>query len=200
LDLPFTEAEEVPESRIPDYEIVNHKMPSEQNYVGRLLESAMKYKNWSNPEFTFQMTGPSNTPTINCKGEIDVDNNTIFVYATGSTKQDAKQLAAKKMLKIIKDTVVIEEQEPVRPSLETDIASNNVGLVQEFCMKNKLPVPEYLFSQKGLKHITLFICDLKFTFKDNKYHWSASGITKKEAKQNVAEKAYQELKELKTKK
>lgn len=200
LDLPFTEVEEVTESRIPDYEIVNHKVPSEQNYVGRLLESAMKYKNWSNPEFTFQMTGPSNTPTINCKGEIDVDNNTIFVYATGNTKQDAKQLAAKKILKIIKDTVVIEEQEPVRPSLETDIASNNVGLVQEFCMKNKLPVPEYLFSQKGLKHITLFICDLKFTFKDIKYHWSASGITKKEAKQNVAEKAYQELKELKTKK
>ncbi|MEI6090760.1 MAG: RNB domain-containing ribonuclease [bacterium] len=193
LDIPFNESEEILELPLPAKDIETLNSSEEKNYVGELLELVIRNHTWSDPEFNFQLVGLSHDPIVNCSGMIEIDNDTISVYAKSNNKKDAKQLAAKKILQIIKDKGIIKIKEPDIVLHENALGSNYIGLLQEFCLKNKLPVPDYQFTQRELKHITLFICDLDMTYKKNEHHWSASGNTKKEAKHIVAEKACQDL-------
>lgn len=193
LDVPFTESDENIDIPVVAIETESMNPEDDKNYVGELLEAVMRNKTWGNPEFTFQLSGASHNPIVNCKGEIDIDHSTISVYAQANNKKDAKQLTAKKILEIIKDTIPVEIDESSKPVQEISSGSNYVGLLQEFCTQNKIPAPDYIFSQSGLQHTLTFNCDLKLNFENIKYHWSAMGNNKKEAKQNVAEKAYREL-------
>jgi ribonuclease R len=196
LDIPFTEQEKDIEKTIETKELDKTEKNDGTNYVGILLEKVTKNKSWGNPEFTFQVIGASHNPTINCKGEIEIDHNLISVYATSNNKKEAKHLAAKKMLKIIKDTVPEDITEVIQPD-ETGIVLNYVGMLQEFCMQNKIPVPDYIINQRIEKKSLVFDCDLQFNYNETNYHWSGCGLNKKEAKYIVAEKAYNEFLKIK---
>lgn len=207
LNFPFVEPKRVvalPKSlkaKIVVYEskkdVATPEVVEERNYVGEMLEFVMKNQNWGNPEFTFTLTGPSNTPTVSCRGEIEINTNSIMVYATSSNKKDAKQMAAMKMMKIIEENYAEDMVVETKEDLETTFGENYVGLIQEYFVQNKIPAPSYKYKQAGTnQQSATFDCTAFIKYLDQKYLFAGNGKTKKEAKQSAAEVAYKEFKKI----
>lgn len=67
------------------------------------------------------------------------------------------------------------------------------NILQEWCQKNKKPIPVYTDSKSGFDHQPLWDCSIKI---DNTEFQVTHCLSKQEAQQNVAKHAYEHLRKL----
>lgn len=72
----------------------------EENFIGLLNDACLK-SNYSIPQFQFSVAGPAHQPTFTCKVSIKSAKGTLSAVGAASNKKNAKQIAARELLKQI---------------------------------------------------------------------------------------------------
>lgn len=161
-----------------------------ENHVGKLLELCIKNEDWSQPVFDFEISGSDHQPVIKCIAKLVASSETIVVEIISNTKKMAKQDAAKKILEKINELGIFIEETKIAKNNEK---SNYIGLLQEFCVKAKLQIPQYEYKQIGSGHEPVFECFITMYYSGKKRSFQGRGLNKKISKQNAAEKCYKYL-------
>ena len=125
-----------------------------------------------------------------CIGKLTIPSETIEVEVISSTKKMAKQDTAKKILEKIEGSGIIIEEKHVEKKIDPP---NLIGLLQEFCVKANLPLPEYKYKQIGSMHEPVFECTVTMYYSEKKLLFPGHGLNKKQSKQNAAAKCYKYL-------
>jgi ribonuclease R len=173
---------------------------SDTNHKGRLLELCSQ-RRWPAPSFRITQEGASHRPTITVVAELRVSGSDYRTQpvACGNKKQ-AEQLAAKELLDqlrvLLPKPTNVESSNP-EPTNRNDTDSpaatvgNFVAVLQEWCVQNGRPYPDYRFSVEGQRHSPTVTCICTV---ENKQQGLVSevgtGTNKKAAKQAAAEAAH----------
>lgn len=112
------------------------------NSKGALLELCGKYK-VQVPVFTFETQGPSHKPVFRCTGKMNFKGQSLTGISPWSeTKKGSEAHAANEILEKAKASLKTSASDT-----RAGLSQNPVGDLQEFAMKNGLPMPEYTFDQ-----------------------------------------------------
>ncbi len=166
------------------------------NYVGIVNELFDKYHLVQKPGYEFMMEGPSHHPRIVCKCTVEVDGETLKIEATGGNKKMAKQEAARKLLEVLEKKGYTRQvsnrklsthfSEHIQQIVEFDEGTNYVGLLQEYCQKQHIRLPEYTFFEINQNNLPFFQCQLKFFTPNEELIFWGEGPNKKLAKHDAS--------------
>ena len=161
------------------------------NYVSKIMELSMKYKECSTPEFEYELSGLDHQPEVSCTCKFSIGERLIEKISKSSNKKSAKQHAAY-LVWMETNILRIGFEERRKDHLEIN---NFVGLLLELCVRKKLSIPAYNYESMGSVHEPVFECTLKMFYEGEYLSFKEFGPTKKLSKQNVSEKCYNYLME-----
>lgn len=156
------------------------------NSKGALLELCSKHK-IQVPSFSFETQGPSHKPVFRCSGKMVCKGQSLASTSPWTdTKKGSEAHAANELLESVKAAL----KSPL-PQESGKASLNPVGDLQEFTMKNRLPMPEYTFIQIS-QTPPLFQCDVE-VFYGSGISQSAKASTKADSKKKAASLVLQVL-------
>jgi hypothetical protein len=159
------------------------------NYVSKIMELSMKYKECSTPEFEYELSGLDHQPEVSCTCKFSIGERLIEKISKSSNKKSAKQHAAY-LVWMETNILRIGFEERRKDHLEIN---NFVGLLLELCVRKKFSIPSYNYESMGSVHKPVFECTLKMFYEGEYLSFKEFGPTKKLSKQNVSEKCYNYL-------
>ena len=182
-------------NKISDSDNSNHG--NDENYVGKLQELCVKNPVLSSPHYEFEVKGMSHSPIITCFANIVTPDLSIDKKAVANSKKKAKQEAARKLLNVLINKGLDKFDENLKTEINNDKKDNRnfVGKLLEFCIKAKLPPPDYSFKKMGKDHNLVFECSLSINILGEIKEFNAYAHSKKKSKHFVSEKCYNYLKE-----
>lgn len=128
------------------------------NAKGALLELCSKHKTQA-PAFEIESKGPSHKPAFRCSAKMTFKSRQLqAISPLSETKKSAEAHAAHQLLEDAKNLL----KAPATDA-KAKVSMNPVGDLQEFTLKNGLPMPEYTFNQIT-QTPPLFECEVKVIF------------------------------------
>jgi len=134
-----------------------------------LLQEICTRKNISPKYELLQVEGAVHEPTFQYRLSLEYNETEFEQTGTGRSKKEAKHNTALSMLVSMEilpsgttsvdgeDDTTVAEVDDSRGGMDSDLAGNPVGLLQELCMKMKHPPPTYeVHSEEGLPHERIF--------------------------------------------
>lgn len=144
----FIDARDLPKEVVSTHTAKNGNLPEKPaptlafNSKGALLELCSKHK-VQPPVFSFETQGPSHKPVFRCSGKMTFKGDHLTGTSPWSeTKKGSEAHAANEILEKAKAAI----KKPVSGA-KAPASQNPVGDLQEFAMKNGIPLPDYEFSQ-----------------------------------------------------
>uniref|UniRef100_A0A3B4ZQP6 Eukaryotic translation initiation factor 2-alpha kinase 2 n=1 Tax=Stegastes partitus TaxID=144197 RepID=A0A3B4ZQP6_9TELE len=162
-------------------------MMESENYVAKLNEFAQR-KRWELRYEDVGCTGPDHIKTFTLRAIL---NDKAYPGGVGKNKKEAKQNAAKNTLRGLleeaSDSTEQAAEASTTPGHQTSISSiNYICWLNEYGQKNRLNINPVETTRLGQLN-TLYYC--RFVVGDKEYP-TASGKTKKEAKEEAAKLVY----------
>jgi ribonuclease R len=168
------------------------------NYVGQLVEYCQTHKNVPEANYIFSKTGADHLPVITCKASVIIEGQLFESEASAGNNKASKQVAAYIILTQLEevfnkpDLVIKAENSDNINKSNLDI--NYIGLLNEYCTKHNLPIPEFYFKQIGEAHQSVFQCNFDFLIDGKTVKFEGLASSKKEAKKKAAENCVDFLK------
>lgn len=162
------------------------------NFKGQLLDLCAK-RGWTQPVFNVNVVGASHTPTFEATVTLVLGKtNHTATSRPAAKKKDAEQFAAQALLVQLKGAVPVENK-TVAPLPPVAVKGNYVNALQEFCVKAKLPMPDYQFKSDGPPHMLQITCTCTLDQAGKTLVRSGVSGNKTGAKQDAARLVYQEV-------
>jgi len=155
-----------------------------ENYKSH-IQMRCQEMSWPLPEYRMEQTGPSHQPEFTVIAELDIEGVTYSSDpCKGPNRKHAEQLAAGSLLE------KLPEGKKVKKDSLKVISGNYIGALQELFQKRRLNLPTFEFNEKGKG----FECTCTALAPDGtEKTYTAEGTSKKVAKTDVAQKAFEDL-------
>jgi ribonuclease R len=171
----------------PDNITVFDELEADNNYVGQLEELYRINKNFSSPEYSYEMKGPTNNAQFTAQCIINYYGEKFQTEALSVKKKTAKQISAKKMLDVINEKALyikINSDEKIFQIQKVVVDDNYVGFLTGLCqLQKEWIMPQYIFMQNGTSSEPTYTCKCFMMITGIEFESIGSSYNKKSAKQ-----------------